>query len=404
MALYLSPAGVMVQQLTNAGQPLSGGQLFIYDAGTTTPRTTYTDSTGVDANANPIILNSAGRLPTSVWIGSNLPHKLVLKDAAGNTLSTIDSLYGINDPYNLNAVAYGLPTGSGSANAQVVTNSQAQSSLFNGLEQWYIPSVTNTGATTLNVDTLGAKNVFNKGVALLGGELQQGQIVLLKYDGTQWNVLNPPLDMYGVSAGTNTITATIGNFVAYFNGMRIRLKMANTTTASATLNINSIGALNLYYSGGTDQLAAGTLAQNNIYEFVYNSSLNSGSGGFMVVNPSVISGSFTGTFSGFTTTVTGTIKYKVTGNKVDIIIDDNIAGTSNSSATMTMTGIPSFLVPSVTHYAVVGIEDGGGYIAGSVKINSTPSTWDFFNKFLSANFTASGTKGLPPTSFFYYLN
>src|ERR1700753_3123804 len=101
--LLLSPIGILVQQLSNAGQPLSGGQIFIYVAGTTTPVTTYTDSTGTTPNANPIVLNSAGRLPNvSVWVPSNTPHKMILEDSNGVTLSTIDQLYGINDPFLIN--------------------------------------------------------------------------------------------------------------------------------------------------------------------------------------------------------------------------------------------------------------------------------------------------------------
>ena len=36
------------------GDPLVGGLLYTYEAGTTTPLVTHTDSTGVSANTNPI--------------------------------------------------------------------------------------------------------------------------------------------------------------------------------------------------------------------------------------------------------------------------------------------------------------------------------------------------------------
>ena len=42
------------------GAPLSGGKLYTYAAGTTTPLASYTDSTGNIANTNPIILDIRG--------------------------------------------------------------------------------------------------------------------------------------------------------------------------------------------------------------------------------------------------------------------------------------------------------------------------------------------------------
>jgi len=41
--------------------PLSGGKVYTYAKGTTTPLATYTTSTGGTANANPIILDAEGR-------------------------------------------------------------------------------------------------------------------------------------------------------------------------------------------------------------------------------------------------------------------------------------------------------------------------------------------------------
>ena len=105
--LYLSPFGVILQALSNIGQPLAGGRLSIYQAGTNLYQTTYTDSTGTTANPNPITLSSSGRqasaqgAPTSIWVPANTPHKLVLADALGNVLNggpSLDWVYGINDP------------------------------------------------------------------------------------------------------------------------------------------------------------------------------------------------------------------------------------------------------------------------------------------------------------------
>jgi hypothetical protein len=50
-----------VQFFDDNGNPLSGGRLYTYDAGGTTPKATYTDAAGLTANANPVVLDAAGR-------------------------------------------------------------------------------------------------------------------------------------------------------------------------------------------------------------------------------------------------------------------------------------------------------------------------------------------------------
>ena len=73
MPVNLSPlAGAGWQFFDNNGVILSGGLLYTYAAGTTTPQTTYTSSSGATPNANPIVLNSAGRIATDVWLTSTL--------------------------------------------------------------------------------------------------------------------------------------------------------------------------------------------------------------------------------------------------------------------------------------------------------------------------------------------
>jgi hypothetical protein len=70
-----------------AGEPLVGGQLYTYIAGTTTLQATYTDATAATANTNPIILDSRGE--ANVWLGGAI-YKFVLKDADGALIWTVD--------------------------------------------------------------------------------------------------------------------------------------------------------------------------------------------------------------------------------------------------------------------------------------------------------------------------
>lgn len=79
----------VVQWFDNNGNPLSGGLISTFAAGTTTPQATYTDSTGGTPQSNPIVLDAAGR--AQIWFAA-ASYKLVLKTAAGVTLMTIDNV------------------------------------------------------------------------------------------------------------------------------------------------------------------------------------------------------------------------------------------------------------------------------------------------------------------------
>ena len=98
MAVNLSPlAGAGWQFFDNLGTPLAGGLVYTYTAGTTTPRATYTSTTGTIANANPIVLDSAGRTANEIWLTSGVSYKFVLQTPAAVTIGTYDNISGIND-------------------------------------------------------------------------------------------------------------------------------------------------------------------------------------------------------------------------------------------------------------------------------------------------------------------
>lgn len=96
MIVFLSPiGGVGWQFFDNNGVPLSGGLLYTYAAGTTTPQVTYTSSSGNTNHTNPIILNSAGRVPGGeIWLNSGT-YKFILKDSDNVLIATYDNIYGI---------------------------------------------------------------------------------------------------------------------------------------------------------------------------------------------------------------------------------------------------------------------------------------------------------------------
>ncbi len=92
---------------------------------------------------------------------------------------------------DLASYSVSLPAAGGSANALTAANGRPFSSLVAGLLQILNPTAPNTGPATFAPDGLTAAAVVANGAALAGGELQPAVPALLKYDGTQWNLLNP---------------------------------------------------------------------------------------------------------------------------------------------------------------------------------------------------------------------
>jgi hypothetical protein len=130
MAVNLSPVGgVAAQFFDNAGNVLTGGKLYTYSAGTTTPQTTYTTSAGNVPWSNPIILDAAGRVSGSgeIWITDGIQYKFILRDSNDVLIATYDNINGINS----NFVAF--------TNEQEIQTATAGQTVFNLTTTEYQP-------------------------------------------------------------------------------------------------------------------------------------------------------------------------------------------------------------------------------------------------------------------------
>jgi len=138
------------------GFPLVGGKLYTYAAGTTTPLASYTDHTGVTANTNPVILDSAGE--ADVWLPETTAYKYVLKDANDATLFTVDY---VSVPLTANSFASPPPIGSDVPNSGTFTTLNVTgAAIFENTADFTENvtfggrlSLTGTGAAKLNVGT-----------------------------------------------------------------------------------------------------------------------------------------------------------------------------------------------------------------------------------------------------------
>lgn len=129
MAVFLSPVfGVAGQVFDDNGNPLAGGKIYTYAAGTTTNATTYTTSAGNIAHTNPIVLDGAGRVPSGeIWLTDGVSYKFVVEDANNVLIGTYDNLVGINS----NFVAF--------TNEQEIQTATAGQTVFNLTTMQYQP-------------------------------------------------------------------------------------------------------------------------------------------------------------------------------------------------------------------------------------------------------------------------
>lgn len=95
MAVTLSLfAGAGAQFFDNNGNVLSGGKIYTYQAGTTTPLAVYTTNSESAFHTNPIILDAAGRVPSGgeIWLQLGVGYKFVLRTSSDVLIATYDNI------------------------------------------------------------------------------------------------------------------------------------------------------------------------------------------------------------------------------------------------------------------------------------------------------------------------
>ncbi len=205
MSINLSAfAGAGAQFFDANGAPLTGGLLYTYLSGTSTPVTTYTTRDGTANNTNPIVLDAAGRTPAEIWLDGGVLYKFVLKSSTYVQIGSYDSIPAINDTTTVN----NLITVAGT-NALTALATPTLSGYATGAQYSFIAQNTNTAAVTIDIDTLGVKSITKLGATpLLAGDIIAGALVLIEYDGTRFQLINVGKTTFNYILETTTVVAT----------------------------------------------------------------------------------------------------------------------------------------------------------------------------------------------------
>jgi hypothetical protein len=131
------------------GNPLVGGKIYTYAAGTTTPLATYTDAGAGTANTNPIILNSLGQ--ANIWLAPSSSYKFSVYTSADVLLYTVDNITAPIDYLSLvTSLASPPPIGSTAPNTGAFTTLAATTGTITTVNS------TTVSATTVNATTITA--------------------------------------------------------------------------------------------------------------------------------------------------------------------------------------------------------------------------------------------------------
>jgi hypothetical protein len=134
------------------GNPLVGGKIYTYAAGTTTPLATFTDAGAGTANTNPIILNSLGQ--ANIWLGSS-SYKFSVFTSADVLLYTVDN---INAPLDAAGLALALssptPIGNTAPNTGAFTTLAATTATITTGNITTVNAATITATGTVTAETL----------------------------------------------------------------------------------------------------------------------------------------------------------------------------------------------------------------------------------------------------------
>ena len=246
--VYLSPiGGVAGQFFDNNGNPLAGGLLYSYLAGTTTQAPTFTSTSGNIQQPNPIVLDASGRVPGEIWLSGGVSYKFVLQTSAGVQIGSWDNILGINSGY----VAYSLQE-----QTFVATSGQT---VFTLTTMQYIPGVNNLAVYVNGLKQIVGQNYVETSatVVTFTTGLNVGAIVdfITAVPATGSTITNASAITYN-EGGTGAVTTTVQAKLQQSVSVMDFGATGNGTTNDTAAIQAAINAIAL--SGGTINLPPGT--------------------------------------------------------------------------------------------------------------------------------------------------
>jgi len=388
----------------NAGRPADGYKLFTYAAGTNTKLDSYQNAAG-GANTNPIILDFRGE--ADIWLPPNVAYKLVFSPASDTDPPTAP-IWTIDDIVNSELVTLWGGVDTGFANAYVLNFTANFTSYTDGIVIYWIPSNTNTGASTINVNGLGPVPITNQnGTPLYLGQLQANEVALIVYRSTGFTLVavgvNPTINTqngaytFQLNDANNIVQANaagVGDWTIPTNAsvpfpLGTSIDLAVSGVAIKTL-VPAPGVTFTAFTGIPTPLSWGNAATRIVkigtdewQQFTptqigwTDEAANPYNIGGLVAGPTSIS-----------------ILSRVLDGVVTLIATSSRINTSNSAA-LTLSTLPANLRPSADVFATCyGVQDNGVTLPAIATVTSAGTISFQIATVPPSNFTAAGNKGI----------
>lgn len=284
MAVNLSPVGgVAAQFFDNSGQVLTGGKLYSYLAGTTTPAITYTSSNGNTAHPNPIVLNAAGRVPDSgeIWLTDSISYKFILQDQNSVQIASWDNIVGINSNFLQYALQDEIQTATQGqtvftlATVQYTPATNSLTVLVNGSKQIVTLNYIETSSTVVTfVSGLNVGDVVEFITAVsVSTAVTQANLVSYTPDGINAVVTNvqtklrqfvTPQDFGAIADGTTDDSIAINNAITYCASTKKPLFIVGQYGVNK-VTATSLNGLNIHWDATFNAIA--TTSKTALVEF-----------------------------------------------------------------------------------------------------------------------------------------
>lgn len=205
----IGPTGIIAR---NVYRTKSGGSIYYFDF--QIPDNTTTSWTDTTADTSLVTLVPATNTTGSRFVGNGSglnPATTAIPGIVKGSTSVPVAVDGtlIVTPASIASSTYAADTGI--ANAYVVTLSPAPTAYAVGMKISFKALNANTGASTVNVNSLGIKTMTkNVSSALVAGDILVGQIVDLEFDGAQFQFVpvNIPIAttaIPGIAKGSTSV-------------------------------------------------------------------------------------------------------------------------------------------------------------------------------------------------------
>jgi hypothetical protein len=272
------------------GAPLSGGRVYCYNAGSSTPKNVYNDVGLTIASENPVILDENGKA-IKYALGS---YKLVIKDANDSTLYTYDNLtYGFN-PESVTAdysgSIYLASMGGDSSSIQGSTTLTTPiSSLTEGMRFVFQSPFDCEADATIAIDEADAVDLYiaDGSTPVTEGYIVEGQFYEIVFDGSGFRVLSTTGAIgtdkigTGVVAGSNMQTGAVDTAQLndgavttdkLANGAVTTDKVANGAVDTTQIKDDAVTTAKIIDGAiTTDKVANGAVTTDKIEDYAINS-------------------------------------------------------------------------------------------------------------------------------------